>query len=67
MKHASKEVLKESEVVIHKVEDGGRKVIVKTKDGAQQACQVSKDVTVTTGKKIADAGSDCRFENQRGS
>jgi len=57
VKHASKDVVKESEVVIHKVEDGGKRVIVKTSNGAKQVYEVSKDATVTTGKEIASAGS----------
>jgi len=56
VKHASKEAVKGTEVVVHKIADGGKKVVVKTKDGAEHVYEVSKDVTVTAGKKIAKAG-----------
>lgn len=57
VKHDSKLVVKQSEVVIHKVADGGKKVLVKTKDGAEHAYEVGKDATVTAGKKIVAVGS----------
>ncbi len=56
IQHASKEVVKKSEVVIHKIEDDGRKIIVKTKDGAEKVYEVSKDVTIATGDKLSHIG-----------
>jgi hypothetical protein len=57
VRHTSKVVVKQSEGVVHKVEDGGKKVLVKTQEGTQQAFEVGKDATVTTSKKIAGAGA----------
>ncbi|MBL0160399.1 MAG: hypothetical protein IPP47_25460 [Bryobacterales bacterium] len=54
--HASKEVVKKSEVVIHKIDEDGRKIIVKTKDGAEKVYEVSKDATIATGHKLTDVG-----------
>lgn len=56
VKTGSKEVVKETEVVVTKVDEGGRKVWVKTKDGAEHVYEVSKDATIATGKKVSEVG-----------
>lgn len=53
---ASKTTVKQSEVVVEKVSDDGKTVWVKTKDGTQEAYEVSKDATVAAGKKVGEAG-----------
>ena len=56
VKRGSKAVVKESEVVIRKVDQEGRKVYAKAKDGTEHVYEVGKEATIATGNKIADVG-----------
>jgi len=56
IQNASKTVVKKSEVVIDRVEEGGSKIIVKTKNGTEEAYHVGKNATIAAGDKISDIG-----------
>ena len=54
--HAADVTVEKTEVVVQRVEEGGRKVVVKTKDGAEQVYEVSKKTTLAAGDKIVEVG-----------
>jgi hypothetical protein len=56
VKRGAKAVVKESEVIVKKVDETGRKITVQTKDGAEHVYEVGKEATIATGNKIADIG-----------
>lgn len=64
--HAADVTVQKTEVVVQKVEDGGRKVVVKTKDGAEQVYEVSKKTTLAAGDKIVEVGEAAGQKMEQG-
>jgi arginine repressor len=56
VKRGSKAIVKEGEVVIQKIDQEGRTITVKTKDGAEHVYEVGKEATIATGNKVAEVG-----------
>lgn len=66
VQHASGQTVKKTEAIVHRIDDDGRKIVVKTKDGAEEVYEVSKDATHASARKIASVGKAAGAEIKSG-